>query len=247
MPRPARPPEASCSTTSRRRTRWPTWRASGSPSGAKRSTTTASPTGPISGRSTPRCTRPRAPHGPRRQRRPEPGLVRRQPRPGHRLRPQHRHLLRLGRQVRRRLRTSAPTAPRSSARTTGSCRTFAPRRRPAGSIGPAEWNDAFVGAGVLQSTAGRRLPTRSRPRSTTGDFSGIKGLYDAAAGQGPGADNGYAVYLAVQCTDAHWPQSWSRWQRDNWRDPREGTLHHLEQRLVQRPVPHLVRPRAARR
>jgi hypothetical protein len=32
---------------------------------------------------------------------------------------------------------------------------------------------------------------------------------------GPGADNNYAVYLAVQCTDVAWPQSWSTWERDN--------------------------------
>ena len=28
---------------------------------------------------------------------------------------------------------------------------------------------------------------------------------------GPGADNGYAIYLAVQCTDAPWPQAWGTW------------------------------------
>ena len=85
-----------------------------------------------------------------------------------------------------------------------------------GLIGPAEWNDAFVGAGYgiygWEETA-----TAFAAAVNDGDFSGIKGLYDSAAGQGPGADNGYAVYLAVQCTDAHWPKSWSRWQRDNWR------------------------------
>ena len=33
----------------------------------------------------------------------------------------------------------------------------------------------------------------------------------------PGNDNGYAVYSAVQCTDAQWPSQWSTWERDNWR------------------------------
>src|SRR5581483_296283 len=35
------------------------------------------------------------------------------------------------------------------------------------------------------------------------------------AADDPGNDNEFAVYNAVQCTDAHWPQKWSTWQRDN--------------------------------
>jgi hypothetical protein len=34
---------------------------------------------------------------------------------------------------------------------------------------------------------------------------------------GVGNDNGFAGYLAVECTDAHWPLSWARWSRDNTR------------------------------
>ncbi|MFD1722587.1 alpha/beta hydrolase [Amnibacterium endophyticum] len=30
-------------------------------------------------------------------------------------------------------------------------------------------------------------------------------------------DNGYAVYLAVECTDASWPGDWSTWERDTRR------------------------------
>ena len=33
----------------------------------------------------------------------------------------------------------------------------------------------------------------------------------------PGGDNGYAMYLGTQCTDARWPQSQTRLNRDNWR------------------------------
>ena len=35
--------------------------------------------------------------------------------------------------------------------------------------------------------------------------------------EGVGDDNGFAVYLAVQCTDAQWPPQYSTWRRDNWR------------------------------
>jgi pimeloyl-ACP methyl ester carboxylesterase len=33
----------------------------------------------------------------------------------------------------------------------------------------------------------------------------------------PGADNGYAMYLATQCTDAAWPRSQARLNRNNWK------------------------------
>ena len=32
----------------------------------------------------------------------------------------------------------------------------------------------------------------------------------------PGSDNGYAIYLGTQCTDAWWPRSQARLNRDNW-------------------------------
>jgi hypothetical protein len=48
-----------------------------------------------------------------------------------------------------------------------------------------------------------------------GDAQALKEAYDAAVG--PGDDNLYAVYLAVECTDARWPTNWNRWRRDNWR------------------------------
>jgi hypothetical protein len=47
-----------------------------------------------------------------------------------------------------------------------------------------------------------------------GDWQNWKSLFEAFGGRGD--DNGYAVYLAVQCTDVQWPQSWNQWKRDNW-------------------------------
>lgn len=37
----------------------------------------------------------------------------------------------------------------------------------------------------------------------------------------PGDDNGYAMYLATECTDARWPPSWLTWHRDNTRVARD--------------------------
>ena len=50
-----------------------------------------------------------------------------------------------------------------------------------------------------------------------GDISGMRALWESSYPTGEGADNGYAMYLATECTDAHWPQSWQQWRRDNWR------------------------------
>ncbi|MGK3205677.1 alpha/beta hydrolase [Amycolatopsis sp. MEPSY49] len=47
-----------------------------------------------------------------------------------------------------------------------------------------------------------------------GDWQNWKSLFEAFGGRGD--DNGYAVYLAVQCTDVQWPTSWNQWKRDSW-------------------------------
>ena len=75
------------------------------------------PTAPTSVRSTPRCPDPGPPDGLGRRGRPRPGLVPRQPRPGRRLRQEHRHLLRVDRQERRDYHLGR-TRPRSRASTT---------------------------------------------------------------------------------------------------------------------------------
>jgi hypothetical protein len=50
-----------------------------------------------------------------------------------------------------------------------------------------------------------------------GNPTAVQALYDGANPGTPGSDNGYAVYLATQCTDAPWPASFSRYRTDNWR------------------------------
>jgi hypothetical protein len=89
------------------------------------------------------------------------------------------------------------------------------RRHPAGGlIGGSEWADAFVPAGYNQFF----WPGLAEVFAAwvhNGDAQALKEAYDAAVG--PGDDNLYAVYLAVECTDARWPTNWNRWRRDNWR------------------------------
>ncbi|HET9517019.1 MAG TPA: alpha/beta fold hydrolase [Actinoplanes sp.] len=91
------------------------------------------------------------------------------------------------------------------------------RTTPAGGvIGPDEWTDLFLTAGYyvhgwLDVAAAFSGWVHRR------DWQSLKALYDGANPQGPGTDNGYAVYLATQCTDTQWPASWRTWRRDNRR------------------------------
>lgn len=81
-----------------------------------------------------------------------------------------------------------------------------------GKLGPDEWNDAFIGAAYYvygwDDTAHAFAAAVN-----DGDYAPILGL--SGAGGGPGSDNTYAVYLAVQCSDVKWPSSWETWRRDN--------------------------------
>lgn len=88
-------------------------------------------------------------------------------------------------------------------------------KNPAGDeLGPDEWSDTFLYAGYYRFTwlelgeafAGYVHQHRWRL---------VMSLYRQY--NGPGDDNGFAVYTAVQCTDAPWPKSWSTWRDDNTR------------------------------
>lgn len=84
---------------------------------------------------------------------------------------------------------------------------------PEPDFGPADWNDVFVGAGyyVYDWDAIAHILVAA----ADGDLGPAKEWYGDPTG--PGSDNTYANYLAVQCTDAPWPKKWSTWERDNWR------------------------------
>ncbi|WP_430783384.1 alpha/beta hydrolase [Actinoplanes sp. G11-F43] len=84
----------------------------------------------------------------------------------------------------------------------------------AGKIGPDEWNDVFVSAGYYvygweDVASAFAAWVNDRDAAPLLDLYGVPGA--------PGSDNGYAVYLGVQCTDVQWPTKWSKWQRDNWK------------------------------
>jgi pimeloyl-ACP methyl ester carboxylesterase len=85
-------------------------------------------------------------------------------------------------------------------------------RQPAdGKIGPDEWTDIFLQAGYYVYgwvDVGNAFAAWVHNR----DVRPLIDLY----GSPPFDDNGYAVYLGVQCTDVQWPLDWNKWRRDNW-------------------------------
>jgi pimeloyl-ACP methyl ester carboxylesterase len=87
------------------------------------------------------------------------------------------------------------------------------RNPAAGKIGPDEWNDVFVSAGYYVF-GWQEVAEAFAAWVNEKDPAPLLNLY--AEPGAPGSDNGYAVYLGVQCTDVQWPQNWSQWRRDNW-------------------------------
>lgn len=85
-------------------------------------------------------------------------------------------------------------------------------------LGGSEWTDAFLYAGYYESTWTDLANTFSA-YVNKGDVAALEASYLDASGFGD--DNGYAVYLGVQCTDASWPSSWKKWRDDNNRIARK--------------------------
>jgi pimeloyl-ACP methyl ester carboxylesterase len=87
------------------------------------------------------------------------------------------------------------------------------KRHPAGGVvGPSEWADIFLYSAYWQfywpflADAFSRWENDGRARKLITAFQ----IFD-----GPGYDNLYAVYLAVECTDAAWPD-WATYESDVW-------------------------------
>ena len=83
-----------------------------------------------------------------------------------------------------------------------------------GQLGPDEWSDVFLDAGYYRSywvELGQAFANFVHHN----DWRPIAQLFRAFSSTGD--DNGYAVYNAVQCTDAPWPRQWSKWKADNTR------------------------------
>jgi pimeloyl-ACP methyl ester carboxylesterase len=85
----------------------------------------------------------------------------------------------------------------------------------AGVLGPDEWTDAFVSAAYY--VYGWADLAEAFVAAVGGNYGPIKVEYDSSSGSGPGSDNTFAVYNAVQCTDAPFPADWATWKADTQR------------------------------
>ncbi|MEU9887247.1 alpha/beta hydrolase [Sphaerisporangium sp. NPDC051011] len=87
-----------------------------------------------------------------------------------------------------------------------------------GRVGPDELDDTFLAGGYLKS----RWPLLANALSkyvNNGDTVTLANAY-AIYGDSSGDDNGFAVYSAVECSDARWPRDWGTWHRDWWQSSR---------------------------
>ncbi len=76
-------------------------------------------------------------------------------------------------------------------------------------VGPDEWVDTFLTPAYYQFTwtyYAQVLSDWVNLHNATATDELIQ-AYDGA--DGPGNDNLFAVYLGVECTDAHWPTNWN--------------------------------------
>ncbi len=82
------------------------------------------------------------------------------------------------------------------------------RAEPAGGkIGPSEWTDIFLQAGYYVS-GWEKIASTFAKWVHNRDAAAVKALYDDTASVDD--DNGYAIYLGVQCTDTPWPRPFAQ-------------------------------------
>jgi pimeloyl-ACP methyl ester carboxylesterase len=87
-----------------------------------------------------------------------------------------------------------------------------------GRIGPSEYNDIFVADAYRNYT----WPDHAQVLADYVLRDDPQGLRDNFGEPAWLDQNGYAVYLAVQCRDASWPRNWSRWHADHSRQYGKG-------------------------
>lgn len=82
----------------------------------------------------------------------------------------------------------------------------------ADTVGPTE----LEGVAIVVAYSGRTWPAVASALSAQVNDDDPAPLVDLheTYGDDAGSDNGYAGYLAVQCTDSHWPKDWDTWRSD---------------------------------
>ncbi|MFG1943390.1 alpha/beta hydrolase [Nonomuraea sp. NPDC048826] len=93
--------------------------------------------------------------------------------------------------------------------------------RPAGGVvGPSELDDTFNVAGYSDKVW-PELATAWSAYVRKGDAKPLVAAWEKHGKNDAEDENGYAVYLAIQCRDSAWPRDWNVWRRDMTRLHRE--------------------------
>ncbi|OUC98479.1 alpha/beta hydrolase [Streptosporangium minutum] len=88
------------------------------------------------------------------------------------------------------------------------------RTRPAGGVvGPSELDDVYT-VGGYSDAVWPQLAKAFSAYVKRGDTAPMLAAYRRHAENDAKAENGYAVYLGIQCRDAAWPRNWSQWRTD---------------------------------
>ncbi|MFD0659165.1 alpha/beta hydrolase [Thermocatellispora tengchongensis] len=88
------------------------------------------------------------------------------------------------------------------------------RAHPAGKvIGPSELDDIFT-VGGYNNTVWPELAAAFSAYVRQGDGGKLVEAQRKHAQNGPKEENGYAVYLSVQCRDSTWSRDWNSWRAD---------------------------------
>ncbi len=86
--------------------------------------------------------------------------------------------------------------------------------KPAGGVvGPSELDDVYT-VGGYTNTLWPRLAQAFSDYVRKGGTDGLVAAFREQSGDLAQAENGYAVYLGVECRDAQWPRDWNRWRTD---------------------------------
>ncbi|GAA2805628.1 hypothetical protein GCM10020219_091680 [Nonomuraea dietziae] len=86
-------------------------------------------------------------------------------------------------------------------------------RAAGGKVGASELDDLFT----LGGYANQMWPSLAGAWSRyvrQGDVQGLVEVWKQHGQNSAEDENGYAVYLGVQCTDASWPRTWTTWRTD---------------------------------
>ncbi|MEW2299632.1 alpha/beta hydrolase [Streptomyces sp. NPDC006655] len=114
-------------------------------------------------------------------------------------------------------------------------------RAAGGKVGPAQLQGAFLSAGYYDDY----WPSRAQALSKylKGDAKPLIRLAAPPPGSAAAAENGNAVYTAVECNDAPWPAKWKTWNRDNTRLARVAPFETWDNAFMNLPCAYWPVPR----